>query len=263
MKKTVGGLSVLLEGNQKNRAIIFLHGFPYDHTMWHAQIAALSETYYCVAYDIRGLGDSSVGDGQFTMESFVDDLELMIGDLKDEKPPILCAFSMGGYIALRALERMENKFSALILCDTAAHADNNDAKLRRSDAIKRINAKGLTSFSKHFIAQCYSDAYKKEHKELVDKRITKSMKFNSIGVKGCVFAMLTRNDMTEFLPSIKIPTLLLCGEHDTLTPPSGMQTMAKQIEGSEFVLIKNAAHMSVVENPEESNEAIKAFLAKL
>jgi len=263
MKKTIGGLSVLLEGNQKNRAIIFLHGFPFDHTMWHAQIAALSETYYCVAYDVRGLGDSSIGDGQFTMELFVDDLELIVSELKDEKPPILCAFSMGGYIALRALERMENKFSAVILCDTVPHGDNNEAKLRRSDDIKRINAKGLTSFSKHFIAQCYSDTYKKEHKDIVDKRITKSMKFNSIGVKGCVLAMLTRNDMTAFLPSINIPTLLLCGEHDTLTPPARMKAMADQIKGSEFVLIKNAAHMSVVENPTDSNEAIKAFLAKL
>ena len=70
MKKTVGGLSVLLEGNQKKKAIIFIHGFPYDHTMWQAQIEAFSEDFYCVAYDVKGLGSSCVGDGQFTMESF-------------------------------------------------------------------------------------------------------------------------------------------------------------------------------------------------
>lgn len=263
MKKTIGGLSVILEGNQKNRAIIFLHGFPYDNTMWEAQIAALSETYYCVAYDIRGLGSSAVGDGQCTMESFVDDLEMMLRELKVEKPPVLCGFSMGGYIALRALERMEKEFSAVILCDTIAYADDNEAKLKRSDVIRRINAKGLSAFTKSFVSKCYSDTYKKEHKELVDKRITKSTKFNSIGVKGCLLAMLTRNDTTAYLPSIKIPTLLLCGEHDMQTPAVRMQAMAEKIHGSEFVLIKNAAHMSVVENPTDSNEAIKAFLAKI
>ena len=263
MKKNIGGLSVLVEGNQKNRAIIFLHGFPYDHTMWHEQVAALSEEYYCVAYDIRGLGGSSVGDGQFTMESFVDDLEMLIGELRIEIPPIVCGFSMGGYIVLRALERMEKAFSAVILCDTASHADDNEGKLNRSDVIRRINAQGLSSFSKNFIGHCFSEGYKKEHKEVVDKRIAKSMKFNSIGVKGCLFAMLTRNDMTSFLPSITIPTLVLCGEHDGLTPPAKMKAMAEQIPGAQFVLIKNAAHMSVVENPEECNEAIKAFLAKL
>lgn len=263
MKKTVGGLSVLLEGNQKNSAIIFLHGFPYDHTMWQAQIAALSDTYYCVAYDIRGLGDSSVGDGQFTMESFVDDLDMIIRELKIEKPPIVCGFSMGGYIVLRALERMESNFSAVILCDTASNADDNHAKLERSDVIRRINAQGLPTFSKNFIKKCYTDAYKKEHKEAFDKRVAKSMTFNSIGVKGCLLAMLTRNDTTEYLSSIKLPTLVLCGEHDAITPPSRMKVMAEQINGAEFVLIKNAAHMSVVENPTDSNEAIKAFLAKL
>lgn len=263
MKKTIGGLAVLLEGSHKNRPIIFLHGFPYDHTMWSEQIAALSDDYYCMAYDIRGLGDSAVGDGQFTMESFVDDLEMMVEEFREGEKPILCAFSMGGYIALRALERMEDKFSAVILCDTASNADDNHAKLERSDVIRRINAQGLPTFSKNFIKKCYTDAYKKEHKEVVNKRIAKSMKFNSIGVKGCLFAMLTRNDMTSFLPSITIPTLVMCGEHDGITPPVKMKAMAEQINGAEFVLIKNAAHMSVVENPEECNEAIKAFLAKL
>jgi len=261
MKKTIGGLSVLLEGDQKNRTIIFLHGFPYDHTMWNAQIAALSETFYCVAYDIRGLGDSSIGDGQFTMELFVDDLEMMIHELKIEKP-IICAFSMGGYIALRALERMEKKFSSVILCDTASHADDNEAKIDRSDTIKRVNAQGLSSFSKMFITRCYSDAFKKEHKDAIEKRIAKSRKFNSIGVKGCLLAMLTRTDTTHYLSSMKIPTLVLCGEHDTITTPTHMKAMAEQIHGAEFVLIKNAGHMSVVENPEDCNAAIKVFLEK-
>lgn len=259
MKKTIGGLSVLLEGDQKNRAIIFIHGFPYDHTMWQAQIAAFSETFYCIAYDIRGLGDSSVGDGQFTMELFVDDLEMMIHELKIEKP-IICAFSMGGYIALRALERMEKKFSSVILCDTVSNADDNEAKINRSDLIKRINAQGLSSFSKIFITHCYSDAYKKEHKDAVEERIAKSRKFNSIGIKGGLLAMLTRSDTTPYLSSIKLPTLILCGEHDTITSPSRMKAMAEQIKGSEFVLIKNAGHMSVIENPEDCNNAIKVFL---
>ena len=263
MKKNIGGLSVLLEGNQKNRAIIFLHGFPYDHTMWHEQVAVLSEEYYCVAYDIRGLGGSSVGDGQFTMESFVDDLDMLISELRIETPPILCGFSMGGYVVLRALERKEEAFSAVILCDTGSNADDNEGKLNRSDVIRRINAQGLSSFSKNFIGHCFSDSFKKEHKDVVDKRIAKSMKFNSIGVKGCLFAMLTRNDTTAYLSSLSLPTLVLCGELDTLTTPAKMKAMAEKIKGAEFVLIKNAAHMSVVENPVDCNIAIKAFLAKL
>ncbi|MDD3343020.1 MAG: alpha/beta fold hydrolase [Sulfurospirillaceae bacterium] len=262
MKKTIGGLSVLLEGNNKHKAIIFIHGFPYDHSMWQAQIDAFSEAYYCIAYDVRGLGNSSVGDGQFTMESFVDDLERIIDELQLETP-IICGFSMGGYITLRALERMEAKFSAVILCDTASHADNNEGKINRSEIIQRINARGFPSFAKNFIARCYGDVYKKAHKEEVAKRIAKSIKYNSIGVKGCILAMISRNDTTAYLSSINIPTLVLCGENDTITPPDTMRAMAEKIKGATFVLLKDSAHMSVVENSTDANEAIKAFLAKL
>lgn len=197
------------------------------------------------------------------MESFVDDLKTVIRKLKIEKPPILCSFSMGGYIALRALERIEKAFSAVILCDTVSYADTNEVKLKRANAIKNINRKGLSSFVRTFIINCYTSSYIEKNKEFVDKSIENSLKFSSIGIKGCLLAIMTRSDTTEYLKSIQIPTLLLCGEYDTLTSASSMLTMARQIKGSEFVIIKNAAHMSIIENPVACNNAIKEFLSKI
>ena len=262
MKKTISGLSVFLEGNSKSKPIIFVHGFPYDHTMWKAQIEELSENYFCVAYDIRGLGESPVGDGQFTMEFFVDDLEIIIDELKLDKP-VLCGLSMGGYIALRALEKFEEKLSAVILCDTRSEADNNEGKLKRAAAIKRINTEGLAPFAKDFITNCYGDYYKQHQKEEFENRITKSSAFNPIGVKGSLLAMLGRNDTTEYLNKIKIPALVICGENDALTPPSVMKAMADKIMGARFVIIKNSGHMSPIENPQEVNDAIEKFLERL
>jgi pimeloyl-ACP methyl ester carboxylesterase len=259
MKEIINGLSVFLEGNSKNKSIIFVHGFPYDHTMWKAQIDELNEKYFCVSYDIRGLGESPVGDGQFTMESFVDDLEAIIIELKLDKP-IFCGLSMGGYIGLRALERMEDKFFAVILCDTRADADGNEGKLKRATAIKRINTEGLEPFTKDFITNCYGDHYKQNHKEEFEKRIAKSSGFDPVGVKGSLLAMLSRTDTTEDLSKIKIPTLVICGEYDALTPPLVMKAMADKIIGSEFVIIKNSGHMSPIENPVQVNEVIKRIL---
>jgi pimeloyl-ACP methyl ester carboxylesterase len=261
MKEIINGLSVFLEGNSKNKSIVFLHGFPYDHTMWKAQIDELSEKYFCVTYDIRGLGESPVGDGQFTMESFVDDLETIIDELKLDKP-VLCGLSMGGYIALRALERMEENFSAVILCDTRADADGNEGKLKRAAAINRINKEGLAPFAKDFITNCYGDFYKHNYKEEFEKRIAKSSAFDPVGVKGSLLAMLGRNDTAEYLSKIKIPTLVICGENDALTPPPVMKAMAEKINGAEFVVINNSGHMSPIEKPKEVNEAIKKFLLK-
>lgn len=262
MKEIINGLSVFLEGNNKSKSIVFIHGFPYDHTMWKAQIDELSKNYFCVAYDIRGLGESSAGDGQYTMESFVDDLESVMNELKLNKP-ILCGLSMGGYIELRALERFEQKFSAVILCDTRSEADNNEGKLKRAGAIKRISTEGLAPFAKDFITNCYGDHYKQNNKDDFENRIAKSSSFDPIGVKGSLLAMLGRNDTSEYLSKIKIPALVICGEHDALTPPPVMQSMAEKINGAEFVLIKNSGHMSPIENPLEVNKAINEFLNKL
>ncbi|MFZ1517177.1 MAG: alpha/beta hydrolase [Ignavibacteriaceae bacterium] len=262
MKEIINGLSVFLEGNSKNKSIIFLHGFPYDHTMWKAQIDELSEKYFCVTYDIRGLGESPFDDGQYTMESFVDDLELIIDQLKLDNP-ILCGLSMGGYISLRALERMEEKFSAVILCDTRSESDNNDGKLKRAAAIKRINKEGLAPFAKDFITNCFGDDYKQNHKLEFENQIAKSSSFYPVGVKGSLLAMLGRNDTTEYLSKIKIPALVICGEFDALTPPAVMKPLAEKINGAEFVVIKNSGHMSPIENPKEVNEAIKKLFGKL
>lgn len=259
MKEIINGISVFVEGNSKNKSIIFIHGFPYDSTMWKAQVDELSEKYFCVAYDIRGLGESPAGNGQFTMESFVDDLENIINELKLNKP-ILCGLSMGGYISFRALERMEEKFSAVILCDTRSEADNNEGKQKRAAAIKRINEEGLAPFAKDFITNCYGDYYKQNHKAEFENRIAKSSSFNPVGVKGSLLAMMGRNDTTEYLNKIKIPSLFICGEFDALTPPSVMKPLAEKVIGAEFVVIKNSGHMSPIENPKEVNEAIKKFL---
>jgi len=262
MKEIINGLSVFLEGNSKNKSIIFLHGFPYDHTMWKAQIDELNEKYFCVTYDIRGLGESPIGDGQFTMESFVDDLESIMKELKLDNP-VLCGLSMGGYISFRALEKFEEKFSAVILCDTRSEADNNEGKLKRAAAIKRINTEGLAPFAKDFITNCFGDDYKKNHKDEFEKRIAKSSGFNPVGVKGSLLAMLGRNDTTEYLSKIKIPALIICGENDALTPPAIMKPLAEKINGAEFVVIKNSGHMSPIENPKEVNKAIMKFLEKI
>lgn len=262
MKKTINELFVYTSGNENNRAIVFVHGFPYDHMMWKEQIKEFSQKYFCVAYDIRGLGESPAGTGQFTMESFIDDLEKIIDELKLDKP-ILCGLSMGGYISLRALERMQEKFSAAILCDTKSEADNNEGKLKRAAGIKRINTEGLAPFAKDFITNCFGNHFRQNKKEELDRTIEASSQYDPTGVKGCLLAMLGRTDTTSSLEKINIPILLICGEEDVLTPPAVMKEMQKKIKDAQYVEIKNAGHMTPIENPEEVNLALQKFLNEL
>lgn len=260
--KKINGLSFFEFGEPENSAIIFLHGFPYSHKMWLKQIDKLKDKYYCITYDIRGLGESEVGDGQYTMESFVDDLMFVIDELKLNKP-VLCGLSMGGYIAFRAIEREEEKFSAVIFCDTKSNADSNEAKITRANNIKRINKEGLYNFVAEFITNCfYSESIKKLGDEF-EQLIEEAKNFNPIGVKGSLLAMMGRTDTTDYLSKIKIPTLLLCGKYDKLTPPNAMQEVAEKINKSEFYIVPNAGHITPIENPEFITEKISNFVQSI
>lgn len=260
-KKVINNLSVFISEGKSINPIIFIHGFPYDHNMWHAQIEELSKDYFCVSYDIRGLGESPAGDGQFTMESFVDDLETLVDEMNLDKP-VLCGLSMGGYISLRAMERMQNKFSALILCDTKSEADNNEGKLKRAAAIRQINSGKFYDFIESFVLNCFGEKFIKENNTDYRKIVDRSKRNNPAGVKGCLLAMAGRTDTTESLAKIKIPTLVICGSEDKLSPPDVMMSMADKIPNANFVLVEKAGHMTPFENPNAVNKAIKDFLTR-
>ncbi len=262
MKVSINGLSVNTFGNQNQQPIIFIHGFPYDHSMWENQINFLKEKYFCVAYDARGLGESYVGDGQYTMEAYVNDLFSIINELK-LKRQILCGLSMGGYIALRSVERSMETFKALILCDTKSEADDDAAKLKRATGINQINTEGLIKFVDAFVTNCFAEETPKEQEKLFLTTLFKSHKHDPVGVKGALIAIMSRTDTTSFLYKINIPTLVLCGSFDKLTPPLVMRAMSEKIPRSEFAVIPRAGHMSPLENPECVNDLIGGFLNRI
>ncbi|MFA3782453.1 alpha/beta fold hydrolase [Melioribacteraceae bacterium 4301-Me] len=261
MKRIINNLAVFTEGTIGKTPIIFVHGFPYDHTMWDFQVNALKDNYYCITYDVRGLGESYVGDGQYTMEAYVQDLFSIITELNLDKP-VLCGHSMGGYISFRAAEINQFKFSGFIFVDTKPSADDNAAKLKRAAAINQINTEGLAPFVEAFVKNTFSDISLNEKKELIEDTLKKSYKHNPIGVKGALIAMLSRTDTTNFLQKIKLPTLLIYGSFDTLTPPTLMREIAEKIPNSEFAVIPRAGHMSPLENPDNVNDLIKGFLER-
>jgi len=253
---------VSITGAQKHGSIIFLHGFPFDQTMWKKQVEFLQKDFLCITYDIRGLGKSDPGDGQFTMEMFADDFFAIIDELHLDKP-VLCGLSMGGYLAFRVLERNQKLFSAAILCDTRAESDGDMPKLKRANGIKQINAEGVEKFVEGFVPNCFSEKFKNENIEEYTTYLERSKKSNPIGVKGCLLAMQGRTSTTSFLPGLKIPTLLLCGAEDNLTPQHEMKAIAEKIPNSKYLTVPAAGHMSPIENPQFVNTAIKDFLNEL
>lgn len=264
MHITINGLSVHDLGNSEKQTVILIHGFPFDYTMWNSQIRALQKDYNIIAYDIRGLGKSYVGDGQYTMEFFVDDLFWLMHELDLGKlgKPVLCGLSMGGYIALRAVERDQSRFNGLILLDTKSDADDDAGKVKRSEGINKINTDGLDKFVDDLIPNLFADESLENMKSTVEYITNICKNNNPVGVKGSLLAMLSRTNTTKFLKKIEIPTLVMGGSFDKLTPPPVMREMADKIKDSEYAIVPRAGHLSPIENPSYVNDMICGFLKR-
>ena len=124
--------------------VIFLHGYPFDKSMWQGQLDFLQKTHRLIAIDIRGFGESTDEESYLSMDTFGNDLMQFMDKLGLEKA-IICGLSMGGYIALNVVKRFPEKFKALILCDTQCIADTPEAKTKRFKTIGSIDAAHLNS----------------------------------------------------------------------------------------------------------------------
>ncbi|MBI5216475.1 MAG: alpha/beta fold hydrolase [Ignavibacteriae bacterium] len=246
-------------GNPSHLPIVFIHGFPFSKEMWKPQVDALKEKYFCITYDVRGHGKSEVGDGQYTIELFVDDLIDLLDALK-LRDVVLVGLSMGGYIALRTIERHLERVRALVLCDTKSEADTNENKIKRASQINIIKAKGLKAFSEGFLKAVFDEQTFGTNPKAIELIRTIINTNPPIGICGTLIALAARTDTTESLSRINVPTLILIGEHDALTPPSASQAIQKKIPHSEMYIIPNAAHMSNLENSIVFNRHLISFL---
>jgi 3-oxoadipate enol-lactonase len=246
--------------NAEASPIVLIHGFPFSSELWKPQIELLKDKYRVIAYDIRGHGNSDDGDGQYTIEFFVDDLIALLDYLKIPKAT-LCGLSMGGYIALRAMERNPERVHSLILCNTGPQADSNEVKLRRAANMKSIKTNGVRAFAESFVKAIFRpESFQAKPDEV--EAVTRMIEANSeIGICGTLLALACRTDTTDSLELIKVPTLIMVGEDDKVTPPKLSELMDSKISGSEIHIIPKAAHISNLENTEEFNRHLSNFLA--
>jgi 3-oxoadipate enol-lactonase len=140
-----GSLFYTEEGSNNPFPVIFIHGFPFSHHMWHDQLKLVGKSYRAIAYDVRGHGKTDTGDGQYMIESHVDDLLQLMAHLKINSA-VIVGLSMGGYIALRAVEKNPISFCGLVLCDTKSEADGNEAKIKRYQSMQEVKSKGTDEF---------------------------------------------------------------------------------------------------------------------
>ncbi len=264
MQININNTAIVFETAGANNGIpvVLIHGFPFSKEMWRPQIDALKNNYYVITYDVRGHGGSDVSDGQYSVEYFVDDLVGLLDHLKISKA-VVVGFSMGGYIALRAIERHPERFRALALCDTRSEADGNEAKVKRAVQAKAVKVDGTKKFAEGFLKAVFWEKSFQTKPDAVVMIRGIIEKTSPLAVAGTLIALASRTDTSASLSNIKVPTLILVGEHDAITPPSAAQSIKEKVSSSELHVIPESAHMSNLENTNEFNVHLLNFLKKL
>ena len=258
----IQGIAVFTEGNRSAKPLVFIHGFPMDHSMWKPQTDYFSKTCFVVSYDVRGLGRSRAEDGQYTLESYVDDLFAVMDGLKIGKA-VVCGLSMGGYIALRGMERQPERFSGLVLCDTRSEADSDEAKVKRAGTVGHLKKTGLAGFAQEFVKSVFSRKTLQTRPDFVEAAAGLIRKNSVTGVCGALLALAARTDTTRGLEKISVPTLVLVGQEDKITPPSAAEAMQKKIPGALLRAVPDASHFSNLDNPEVFNGFLDAFFRNI
>ena len=269
MESTMTGMNLMLNINNLNLSyddvgegnipIIFLHGFPFDKSMWAKQLDFFATTNRVIAIDIRGFGKSTDESTPLSIDLFSDDLMLFMNQMKISKA-IICGLSMGGFIALNAQARFPDRFEAIILCDTQCIADTIEVKLNRYKTIDEIALNGTLNFNEAFIKKVFcKNSFTNKQEIVTQLRSVVMANPEQIVING-LKALAERSETCSTLSEINIPTLIICGREDEVTPLEQSEFLHTSIKASVLHIIDNAGHVSNIEQPEEFNNEISKFL---
>jgi 3-oxoadipate enol-lactonase len=256
----IGDVTFAVADHGAGPPLLLVHGFPLDHTMWCGQWEMLSADFRVLAPDLRGFGGSGGAADVVTMERFADDLALLLDALDIREPVALGGLSMGGYIAWEFWRRHRARLRALILCDTRAAADPPEARQNRWRTAERALAEGVGFLADTMLARLFAPATCQRQPQLIEATRQVLLAATPQAVAAASRGMAERPDSRVLLETIDIPTLVLCGVEDAISPVAEMRGMASRIRGARFVEIPDAGHMSPLENPRAVNAAFRDFL---
>ncbi|HEY3789276.1 MAG TPA: alpha/beta fold hydrolase [Urbifossiella sp.] len=237
--------------------LVFLHAFPLDREMWRPQIAALGGQANLVALDLPGFGQAPFDDS-FTVDSAADDVANSVSG-----KIVLAGLSMGGYVAMAFARRHADRLSGLILADTRSDPDDGAGKLNRDRLIALTKEFGPSKVYEAMIPKLLCEETRANRRDVVEELKRIAARQTAAGVVGGLRALRDRPDATPELARVVVPTLILVGEHDEVTPPALAEGMARAIPGSNLVVIPQAGHLSNLENPAAFNSAIGEFLKQI
>ena len=257
--RIIAGNTIHFEESGAGRALVLLHGFPLDSTIWDKVRAKLSDGFRVITPDLRGFGQSKSSTG-FDLAALADDVHALLAELK-ALPCILGGLSMGGYVSLEYVRRYPADLRGLMLIDTKAEGDSAEGKQARDKMIELVRSKGSPAVGEQMMPKMLAPHAEQNQPEVVRELRTIMEGCPALTIEHALAAMRDRPDHRANLPSIAAPTLVAAGEHDAITPPAVARSMHEAIPKSKLVVIPSAGHMTPMEQPEALAGAIRDFAA--
>ena len=242
--------------------VVLLHPFPANHEFWLPVAERLSTRYRVILPDLRGHGESGVGEGSATMAKHAEDIARVMDDAEVGRAPLI-GVSIGGYALFEFWRKHRGRVAALGLCNTKAPADSADARAARVQGANDVLERGTEPFFESMIPRLLGQTTREARPDLVAGALSMMRKTSPAGVAQVQRGMAERPDSVNTLKTINVPTLLVTGDEDVLTGINEAELMRRHIAGSEMRVIAKAGHYSPWEQPEEAARLLRQFLEQL
>ena len=262
LRLTVNGVSLAVEVRGEGPAVLFVHGYPLNRTLWQHQVGALTG-FRRIAPDLRGLGLSDAPDLGYSMATYADDLAALLDALHADQV-VICGLSMGGYVALEFARRYRSRLRGLVLMSTRAEADSPEARKAREAAMQVARERGADAIAGQMITKLFAPGAAGAMPQVVD-RIREMMEASPVkGIVGALSAMRDRPDSTGTLTELEgLPTLVVIGDQDQVIPPAVGRAIAAAIPNAVLNVIPGAGHLPPVEQPIATTRVLAEFLQSL
>lgn len=251
------------EVGQGSDVILFLHGFPFDASVWDATLRALPAGWRGIAPDLRGFGDSEPGDQpMYTMDGFARDALALLDQL-DVGRAVICGLSMGGYVTFQLWRLAPERVRGLVLVDTRSGADSPDAADARRNLAARVRAEGTRFLVDDMVHRLLAPETERGHFEIVETLRGIMQRQPAEAVARASLGMASRPDSTFVMTGTRVPTLIVVGSQDSVTPVAESERLRNAIHNSHMVVIPGAGHLPPLETPEAFAHALELFLGEI
>ncbi|MBB6502996.1 alpha/beta fold hydrolase [Pedobacter cryoconitis] len=256
--KKIRGINIAYDDLGSGEPIVFIHGHPFNRSMWKYQTVHFAQNYRLILPDLRGYGETDLGGSKVMLDEMALDIAYLLDELNIEKA-IFCGLSMGGQILLDFYRLFPERVKAIIIADSDARGENPESYQKRIDLAELISKEGIKKYTDDHILH-YLAPVSRDNQEVYHHLYQMMTTTSDEGAAAAHRGRAERRDHLSVLAEIKVKALIIVGSEDYFTPMPIAKLMSDLIPGASISCIPQTGHMPNMEAPELFNAVVEDFL---